>query len=236
MEPIAYTYAQLSALKDTIVRICEEVADANPTAWKQAHNGEWNETSARYNDLCVQELRKRGIYAGRNGKRGGSQLSEDVLCFGLQAGERGAQDTSGRFPSIAIIDFIGGAGSSSARVGWGDVSGAAPGRFAEPEGLARVDGNGTSGPPPTAGEPPAPPPAPPVGTAPRECQFNSNFSQSLTDLQASLSRLEARVEALTDITANRIVENRIEIEARIAELKAWMETAKFNVKIPSLRF
>jgi hypothetical protein len=162
----AYSYEELGDLKGRILDVCERVRRDNPTAWREAHNGNFDDTSTRYNDLCVQALRADGIFAGCNGKRGGDQRSDDVLAFGLTDG-RGAQDRSGRFPSMAIIDFIGRAGDpdiNARSIGWNDVSKAAPGKFLDPQGLPRVDGGGTvtppppEPPPPTNGGNPVPPP------------------------------------------------------------------------------
>jgi hypothetical protein len=152
----AYSYEDLADLKSQILRVCEQIKDDNPTAWREAHNGNFDDTSTRYNDLCVQALRAAGIFAGCNGKRGGDQRSDDVLDFGL-TDSRGARDTSGRFPSIAIIDYIGRAGDPNVAaryITWNDVSQAAPGRFLDPQGLPRVDG---AVPHPTPGPVPPPP-------------------------------------------------------------------------------
>lgn len=156
----AYTYDDLGRLKPRILAICEQVAADNPTAWRQAHDGSFSERSRRYNDLCVQALRAAGIWAGMNGKRGDRHSrSDDVLAFGLRAGQGGAQDKGGTFPEMAIIDFIIRAGEPGAHVGWIDQSKADPGIYLEPENLPRVDGGGQPAPTPTPS--PQPQPAPP---------------------------------------------------------------------------
>jgi hypothetical protein len=182
-EQRAYSYEELGAIKRQVLDICEQVARDNPTAWRQAHNGNFDETSTRYNDLCVQALRGAGIYAGCNGKRGGDQRSDDVLVFGLTDG-RGARDTSGRFPSIAIIDFINGAGGPNPAVGWGDVSQAAPGKFLDPQGLARIDGGGGPEPTPTPNPTPNPTPVPTPSPG--------------VDLSAVMQRLDAIERAVAE--------------------------------------
>jgi len=188
----SYTYAELAALKPKILGICERVAADNPTAWRQAHNGNFDDTSTRYNDLCVQELRKAGIYAGCNGKRGDrNSRSDDVLAFGLVAGQGGAQDRSGRFPEMAIIDFIQNAGDpSKAAVGWGDVSKAAPGYFLDPQGLPRIDGGG-------GGEQPVPPDPTPVPVDPVK-----DYSGDLGVIKAQVAALQGTVQALFSAQAS----------------------------------
>jgi hypothetical protein len=193
MDPRAYTYEELGVLKSQILAACEDVRRDNPTAWRQAHNGNFDETSTRYNDLCVQELRTRGIYAGCNGKRGGDQRSDDVLAFGLSDG-RGAQDRSGRFPSMAIIDYIGGAGGPNPSVGWNDVSKAAPGKFLDPQGLRRVDG-GVVTPPPVITDPVVPPPVVPQPPPPT-IDLTPLILASLVDLKAELAAIRARQDSL----------------------------------------
>jgi hypothetical protein len=132
----AYTYDELAALKPSILAHCEAVRQENPVAWREAHNGAFDARSRRFNDLCAQRLRAHGIYAGMNGKRGDPRAkSDDVLNFGLVAGQGGALDRSGRFAEIAIIDFIIRAGEPDASIGWIDQSKAAPGYFLDPEGL-----------------------------------------------------------------------------------------------------
>jgi hypothetical protein len=186
----AYSYEELGGLKNRILDICEQVRRDNPTAWREAHNGNFDDTSTRYNDLCVQALRADGIFAGCNGKRGGDQRSDDVLAFGL-TDTRGAQDRSGRFPSMAIIDFIAGAGGPNPSLGWNDVSQAAPGRFLEPQGLPRVDGNPSTPPPPPPDQPPT------NGGNPVPPPQNVDLGPVLSELQA----LRVEVRALTSEVA-----------------------------------
>jgi hypothetical protein len=158
-----YTYADLGAHKARILATCERVRRDNPRAWANAHNGSFDRESRRFNDLCVQAVRAEGLTVGLNGKRGDPRAkSDDILCFPLVAGQGGAQDKSGRFPEIALIDFIQGAGGPGASIGWLDVSGAAPGYFLDPEGSLPDEGAApTPVPPPTLGPAlPAPTPAP----------------------------------------------------------------------------
>ena len=207
MEQRAYSYEELGALKDQIIEICRQVARDNPTAWRQAHNGNFDETSTRYNDLCVQALRAAGIYAGCNGKRGGDQRSDDVLAFGLSDG-RGAQDRSGRFPSMAIIDYIGGAGGPNPSVGWGDVSLAAPGRFLDPQGLPRVDGGGSTPQPPQPqpGPSPQPQPTPPLGV----------------DLFGVLKRLDAIERAVSELPSIGDIDQKINEALRADDIMGFI--------------
>lgn len=131
-----YTYDDIRGFRDVVEATCEDVRRDNPIAWRNAHNGAFDRESRRYNDLCVQRLRARGIFCGLNGKRGDpSNRSDDILNFGLYAGQGGARDTSGVFPAIAIIDFIVGAGDGSAHIGWIDQSAKGPGYFLDPENL-----------------------------------------------------------------------------------------------------
>lgn len=198
----AYTYDELGDLKAQILAICERVAADNPTAWREAHNGRWDDDSARYNDLCVQALRAAGIAAGRNGKRGGTSMSDDVLAFGLQAGQGGAADYSGRFPEMAIIDYIIGAGDPDLRkrsVGWIDQSKEAPGRYMDPQGLPRVDGGGEPVPTPT---PPTPSPQPPPTPPSTDLSAVKAQLASLLDQQQILVQGQAAQDAaLTSIKA-----------------------------------
>lgn len=195
MEQRAYSYEELGGLKGQIVEVCEQVAQENPTAWRQAHNGNFDETSTRYNDLCVQALRARGIFAGCNGKRGGEQRSDDILAFGL-TDTRGARDASGRFTSMAIIDYIGGAGGPNPSVGWNDVSAASPGRFLDPQGLPSVDGGGTPAPQPGPAPTPQPGPEPPQPPPPRPVD---------TSVIDEIHRLTAKVDRLTEAITSDVV-------------------------------
>lgn len=194
----AYSYEELGDIKRQILDICERVKNDNPTAWRAAHNGNFDETSTRFNDLCVQALRAVGIFAGCNGKRGGDQRSDDILAFGLSDG-RGAQDRSGRFPSMAIIDYINGAGGPNPSLGWNDVSAASPGKFLDPQGLARVDGGGVSGPvaPPQPGPPPPPLPPPPP---------SDNVARLLEAVLGRLDAMERQQAADTDQIGKWMVE------------------------------
>ena len=159
---ILYTYDDLRAKKDQLLAIWNGVRRANPTAWRHAHNGAFDRESRRFNDLCVQATRAAGIDCGLNGKRGDpNSKSDDVVNFGLVAGQGGARDKSGRAPEIAIIDFIIGAGTSGAYIGWIDQSDAAPGYFLDPEGLP-ADVWGPEGGKPPVVTPPPPPVAPPL--------------------------------------------------------------------------
>jgi hypothetical protein len=211
----AYSYEELGELKPQILAIAERVRQDNPQAWKDAHNGNFDETSTRYNDLTVQALRAAGIFAGCNGKRGGSQRSDDVLVFGLQAGQGGAQDTSGRFPEIAIIDYIGSAGDpdiAKRSITWGDVSKASPGRFLDPQGLARIDGAVT---PPVDPPPPSPDPnLPPSGG-----------DMDLNVLNAKLDALLAAVGDLKNQTAS--APSRSDIRQEMNELVLGPEVMGF---------
>jgi hypothetical protein len=208
----AYSYEALGAMKSRILSICVQVRQENPQAWRDAHNGNFDETSTRYNDLCVQALRADGIFAGCNGKRGGDQRSDDVLAFGL-TDDRGARDTSGRFPSIAIIDYIGRAGDpdvSARSITWGDVSHVAPGKFLDPQGLARIDGGGTSAPDPTptpTPTPPYPPPVPPPSQTPDESEVRFRVLDAKLDaVLVALDEAKQQQAADTDQLGKWMVE------------------------------
>lgn len=206
---ITYTLADLRAadFQSRVLSICGEVARLNPEAWREAHN-QRDHRSGWFNDLCVQALRKVGIYAGRNGKRGGEDLSDDVLVFGVSDGI--GEDTSGRFPRIAIIDYIQGAGGPNPSLGFGDVTAAFPkGRFLDPEGIPGVL-------PGESGHDGVVAPSPPVIDPPREsCQYRpcgvackaepcSITPEDIRGLVEALTRLETRQEFLFDQLTKRI--------------------------------
>lgn len=198
MTPILYTYATLGARKAEIIRTCEEVAAAYPKAWAEAHNGSFDDRSREYNRLCALALRAKGIYAGLNGKRGNPDTpSDDILNFPLAAGEGGAQDKSGRFPEIAIIDYIIGAGDPDIRkrsIGWIDQSAAAPGYFLDPKGQVV---------PFPAPPPPSTPPTPvPVTPPAPACQCRAEPCPVAADI-AGLYEAFSRVAGdLQEISAN----------------------------------
>lgn len=167
MSDTTYTYAQLGERKPQILRIWEGVKRDNPVAWRNAHNGAFDRESRRFNDLCVQATRAAGIWCGLNGKRGDPNAkSDDVVNFPLARGEGGAQDRSGRYPEIAIIDMIARAGAPDAAIAWIDQSKAAPGYFLDPEQLPADGGGGVA--PPT---PPPPPPPPAVNPLPPDADL-----------------------------------------------------------------
>lgn len=226
----AYSYEELGELKPQILDICERVRQDNPTAWRQAHNGSFDDASTRYNDLCVQALRAAGIFAGCNGKRGGDQRSDDVLTFGLTDG-RGARDASGRFPSIAIIDYIAGAGGPTPSIGWGDVSAASGGRFLDPQGLARVDGGGGVAPPP-------PPPPDTIANTLAEVRATQAVqSAMLRGIAEKLAALEAREPESVDLgRLNEYVDDMIgngpggEAENHVTDIKERLDVLRVQLE------
>jgi hypothetical protein len=163
----------LRDLQATVLAVGEEVRAAYPSAWQRAHNAGEPEGSEYVRRWAIA-LRSRGILACVNGKRGSDTLSQDVLVFPVASG--GAQDTSGQYAQIAIVDVIGDAGGANPRLGWNDVSQFAPGKCIVP----RLE-SGESG-----GQVPVPPDKPPA-TPP---------TVDLTEVLVALSRIESRLTAL----------------------------------------
>lgn len=150
-----------------ILEIGAQVRGTYPQAWANAHNGDPT-TGTEFVRRWAIELRAHGIFAGVNGKRGGNDLSQDVLDFPVQSG--GAQDTSGHYPGILIADVIAGAGGGNASLTFADVSQYAPGKFIDPwlessETGGSSGGGGGSTTPPT--QPPTTPPTTPTQPPPQ---------------------------------------------------------------------
>lgn len=177
-----YTDPQLQALRPTVSEVGEATRAQYPAAWRSAHNG-GEPSGSEFVRRWALALRDRGITACVNGKRGTNTLSQDVLVFPVTEG--GAQDTSGRYDQIAIVDVIVGAGGSNPTLGWDDVSRFAPGRCIDP--VLEPSEDPTPAPGPGPGQP-APSPVPPTpGPAP---------GTDLGPVMAKLNSIEARLIAL----------------------------------------
>lgn len=171
-----YTYAEINALRPTVLTLLEDLKRARPDAWATAHRAP-APAGDLFARLAARAGQLAGIRVGVNGKRGNlGDFSQDCLAFPVVSG--GAPDASGRFPGVVIIDFIAGAGGASPELAWIDQTGptiaaGTRGGFVDPVVSEAELGSGTVTPPP-----PQPPPTP------RPCQY------SPTDLTPVLAALE----------------------------------------------
>jgi len=148
------------ARRNEILLIAEEVRFTNPTAWAEVKVP--GQTSRKYiilvveacqsrlNDKVVNGITLRGQDVGCNLKRGGQELSLDVIAL---PNPTGARDATGRFPGLELIDIIGSAESAGAFLSWIDVTQITIDR-GEMGGWVDVD------------QPASPAPRPPAGIVP----------------------------------------------------------------------
>ncbi len=146
--------SQWRAQRDTILDIAQGVRDAHPSAWAKAR--------AAHDD---GEFIRRVAYAchllepsaGLNLKRGGPDLSKDVLAF---PNPSGCRDAGGTHPGLELVDIIVSHERGDAHLGWGDVT------------QATIDA-GVAGkwvqPAPVGGEAPVPAPKTPTPPAGPVC-------------------------------------------------------------------
>ena len=200
--PKTYTLPLADALIRQITDIGNYLTREYPDAWHNAHNGDpisGTEFVRRWALAC----RNAGIDAGCNGKRGGTDLSQDVLTLGVD--KAGAKDTSNTFAWIVIADVIGGAGGPNPSIGWNDVSAASPGRYIDPW-LEPSEIPGTPpGPPIDPIDPPINPNPPPVGGGDTNAQF-AVLNQKLDQLLAGQEAAKAQQAADTDQIGKWMVE------------------------------
>lgn len=131
-----------------IVQIASDVKAQHPEAWAEVKiPGQKSRTfinlvaaacQARLGDKVVDGVVLRGKDVGCNLKRGGPDLSLDVLAL---PNESGCADATGKFPGLELIDIIASAEGPSANLSWGDVtqttiSSGVPGGWKAPAGTA----------------------------------------------------------------------------------------------------
>lgn len=185
------------AFRARVLDVGEQVRDAFPAAWRNAHTA-GEPQGSEYVRRWALALRANGILACVNGKRGGDTLSQDVLTFPLTAG--GAQDTSGRYYGrIAIIDVIASAGLPSASLAWIDQSIHAPGKCIEPF----LDAGEPGGPPPPT---PLPPPGGTPGPQP-DPPPTGDMAAQLRALTAAVAGTadRAQADALYGLIAEQVI-------------------------------
>jgi hypothetical protein len=76
MERRAYSYEELGAIKRQVLDICEQVARDNPTAWRQAHNGNFDETIS-VSRPCARRASMPAATASA------AAISEAMMCSSL---------------------------------------------------------------------------------------------------------------------------------------------------------
>ena len=144
---MAYT-PQWQVLQSQVLAVADQVRRQFPSAWQKClaphDDGEYIRRVA----FAAQAVSKD---IGLNGKRGGSELSKDVLCF---PNPSGCPDAGRTYPGLELVDIIVNHERGDADLTWNDVTvatinGGASGKWIKPEA---VSGGGPIKPV----EPPAP--------------------------------------------------------------------------------
>lgn len=171
---------------DEIAHVGRAIRERYPLDWAQAHNGD-PDSGSLFVRRWAGALRARGINVGVNGKRGGTEPSQDILTFPIANG--GNTDTSGRYGRILIVDVIGGAGGPNPSLQFNDVSAPAPGRFLDPWG---VDDVSVPSPPPVVVPPPPTPPTEPPVPSPPPVDAQAIAAAILAALEPRLAAIESK--------------------------------------------
>lgn len=177
------------------------VRELYPEAWACAHTS--RACAEDFVKLVASYLHYEvDPQVGLNGKRGGEELSQDVIAYPSANGKSRDVNTGAM---LAVIDFIGGAGGPNPTVTWGEVWDPAniptKARWIKP---ARVHDTAPAPPNPTP-TPPAPTPTP-VDLTPILQRLDAQVAQA----QQLLERLAA-VEALVLRVEQQVHANGLEV-------------------------
>jgi hypothetical protein len=134
------TYQTLWASKrQAILDVAERIKAQHPAAWAEVKVP--GQASRTFISLVAAECQKTiSVDIGCNLKRGGPEVSLDVLAM---PNSTGARDASGKFPGLELIDIIGGAeggpSNPEPQLVWGDVTqktidAGVPGGWLQPAG------------------------------------------------------------------------------------------------------
>ena len=104
--------------RQAILDVAERIKAQHPAAWEEVKVP--GQKSRAYISLVAAEC-QRTISAdiGCNLKRGGPDVSLDVLAM---PNSSGARDASGKFPGLELIDIINGAEGPNPSLVWGDAT------------------------------------------------------------------------------------------------------------------
>lgn len=104
--------------KNDILAVAADVRAKHPAAWAEVTKP--HPASRTFIALVAAECQRLvNMDIGCNLKRGGPEVSLDVLAM---PNATGARDASGKFAGLELVDIIMGAESSNASIGWADVT------------------------------------------------------------------------------------------------------------------
>jgi hypothetical protein len=121
-----------------ILDVAERIKAQHPAAWEEVKVP--GQKSRSFISLVAAECQKTiSAEIGCNLKRGGPDVSLDVLAL---PNPTGARDASGKFPGLELIDIINGAEGPNPSLVWGDatqktIDAGVPGGWVQPVGTTQ---------------------------------------------------------------------------------------------------
>jgi len=104
--------------KQDILDAANRVKDQNPGAWEEVKVP--GQPSRRFISLVAAECQRTvSVEVGCNAKRGGPEVSLDVLAM---PNPSGCRDATGTYPGLELRDIIGGAEGPNPSIIWGDAT------------------------------------------------------------------------------------------------------------------
>lgn len=104
--------------RQAILDVAERIKAQHPAAWDEVKTP--GQKSRTFISLVAAECQKTiSAEIGLNLKRGGPDVSLDVLAM---PNPTGARDASGKFPGLELIDIINGAEGPNPSLVWGDAT------------------------------------------------------------------------------------------------------------------